>query len=632
MKNFYFVILFISLATSACTHPTEDRFNLMFKFSDTADFVWSSKSAKAPMIDSAEFINSKYPIFFEAQKLDNMLFDHFKIWYLKIALFQLFVMPSKFYDKDVEISIHNKCIAIDSLQLKISGINSSGDVVKTDSLDINNDNEWEYKTLKIRFENIEYFTISLVGGSILKPMFQINEHSLVTDADGKVLRPEEFEMLMPEFEKRPIPRLYLDRISITIEGKDINQIQEINNLCSYEKEKLIPEYVHPLSCDTDLIKNMQLKNKKIIALGETVHGSENINETVFLLAQHAILHNNCKWILTELELASTLKLNLFTQGKLPEEEISTIREEMRENHLSMKAFTDFLLWLREYNKTVDKKVVILGLLDQYDFIEAPLYDYIFAFYNEEHKKILLPLLKHLHKRELIEAYDLVTQHSEKIKQILGENEFSFFNHALSNLAAIERKQKDLVTVDNYDYNMWTNAETFISMYPQPDETVLIYAHYEHVKKKEGTQQDPCMFVLGNYLNARYKDDYSVVGLTVGSGNITTREMLSHTFTTTNLEKTSAGSFEAMCLYQKDSCFYYPSDRLPHNIYLIRHIGNKENVFKNNVIYSCLKANTNGFIFIRNSNSFKDDDPVYEGNFFWDKALKRAAFLKGAGIN
>ena len=50
---------------------------------------------------------------------------------------------------------------------------------------------------------------------------------------------------------------------------------------------------------------MLLNNQKIIALGETVHGSENITEMIFLFAKNAILYNNCKLILTELGLASS---------------------------------------------------------------------------------------------------------------------------------------------------------------------------------------------------------------------------------------------------------------------------------------------------------------------------------------
>jgi len=115
------------------------------------------------------------------------------------------------------------------------------------------------------------------------------------------------------------------------------------------------------------------------------------------------------------------------------------------------------------------------------------------------------------------------------------------------------------------------------------------------------------------------------------GGITTREPLSPKFTSINLETPTAESFEGICMRQDNDRFYYPSNKLLYNIYSILNIGNKADPHRKNEIYSNLKINTDGLIFIRQSNPFKDDYPYYKDHL-WNKGMERAAFLKNARNN
>lgn len=579
-----------------------DRFNLMFNYSESSDFIWKSSELTKPKIDSLELINSKHPIYYEARKHNFFVSD---FYLLKVGLSQIFVLPpSSCGGRMVEITIHNKSIGMNSLKLKVVGLDTLGNIVKTDSIDINSNSKWNKKSLHIYFDNIQYFTIGIIGEGAIGPF--------------------------PE--KKEIPRLYLDRMSIAIDGKNINQIGEINNFSIWDDEVLNQKDVYLLkkNLPENFITEIGLNRKKVFAIGETVHGSKEINETVFQIAKNVIMNNKCKLILTEMSLAVSLKINLYLQGKLAENEIINIREEIRDNHIYLPAFMEFLLWLREYNKTIERKVLFFGLMDSYEFIEAPLYGYIFTFYNQENKKILLPLLEKLHKKKLKVALDFVTDNSEKLKQILDKDEFFFFKYALENLSKIETGEIQL-NLDNYDYYMWLNAKNIISQYLNENESALIYAHYSHVKKKKGSHIDPTIAQMGFYLNGYYKDSYCVIGLTVGEGRITSREQMSNKFTTIDLDVTGSGSIEKVCLQQNHALFYYPSKKLLHNIYSIRDIRNKTSPFSKNEIFNCLKVNADGFIFIRNSNNFKDNYP-YSDNYFWDKGIERAAFLKKEFVN
>lgn len=132
--------------------------------------------------------------------------------------------------------------------------------------------------------------------------------------------------------------------------------------------------------------------------------------------------------------------------------------------------------------------------------------------------------------------------------------------------------------------------------------------------------------MGRYLENYFKEEYSVVGLIVGIGKISTREKNSGEFTDISIEKMASGSIEEVCILQEDINFYYPSDKLPYNVYPIRNIGNREALYSNNYIYSLLKANINGFIFFRNSNCFNRNHS-YDIDYNWNKAIKRSTFLK-----
>lgn len=470
------VSLFLISAFSSCSSIVQERFNLNFNYSDSTDFVWISGEVTKPLIDSCEFVNGRYPIYYEGGKLFGLFPDDFNHFYLLKDLSQTFITPSLFAKgNDLEISLHNKCVKMDAFHIKVSGFDKDGNLTKTDSLDVNNQNEWIEKSFNIHLENIEYFTVSLLGKGELT--IEECQQGITTK-----------------------PRLYLDKMTIKIGGVDINEFREVNNLENYKKEKLNASSVSPVSSfeDVNFLKSIGLDGKSVVALGETVHGSKEIHETVFQIAKNAVLYNNCKLILLESEVASFLKINLFVQGVLPESEIANIREEERKIHLSMPVFVDFLLWLREYNKRAERKVAILGLLDNYEYMKSPLYDPVFAFYKEENKKLLLPLLYNLHEKKIPEAMEWVKKHTPALKQLMGETNFWLFYHTLENLEAMESGEKDL-NWSNYDYHMWLNAKAFISMYPQNKETTLIIAHYGHVRKKEGEDSDLAVLNMGNNL-------------------------------------------------------------------------------------------------------------------------------------
>jgi erythromycin esterase-like protein len=420
----------------------------------------------------------------------------------------------------------------------------------------------------------------------------------------------------------------LDKITITIDNKDIERI----NCSGYEhKDILKKEYIHWLERDSiNIVNQIKLADKKIIAIGETIHGSNEINEKAFQIIKSCILKNNCKLVLLEMGLPESLKCNLYIQGKLPEDAINEIKEEINKDLIQSSTFVDFLIWLRNYNKKVSDNVILLGLIDIHDPLSNPLFDYMNAFYSSQYKEIFLPLLNNLHYSRFKETLTLMTSMNNELKEIMGNIEYEIFIYTLNRL--IHTNERNISVISTYksillnDYYMWINAEKFIKDYISSDEKVLIYAHYNHVKKKNIPVANLYTYKnLGQYLSDNFNSSFSAIAITVGEGEISIRGNSTQDFVITRLHPPMYGSIEH--LFLKMSNIYYPTHALENNVYLIRDLGNRRTLRHNEWEFSPLKDCADGIIFLRKSNSFKGNNYPYMEDYFWNKGIKRVALLK-----
>ncbi len=64
----------------------------------------------------------------------------------------------------------------------------------------------------------------------------------------------------------------------------------------------------------DALLASPIMDKKILALGETIHGTQTMNDLAFSLIKERIEHHNCKLVLFELPLEETLYLNRYVKN------------------------------------------------------------------------------------------------------------------------------------------------------------------------------------------------------------------------------------------------------------------------------------------------------------------------------
>lgn len=572
----------------------QDKYNLEFR--NIVDFKWFTNVNFIIRVDSSVLIYDKYPMVLEQEK--NNPFPVLGLPLLTPDIRQTFLLPDSLKNACIEISINNKCFNMERLLLRVIGLSECQEIAFSDSVNISNVEQWTEKLLKLKLRDIKFLIVGLDGYS-------------------------------PNFQKKP-SKLYLDRIKILLNDQPIEEIASINKLDSY---KPIESYCGLLVADSinkNFIQKTLLPNKRIIALGETVHGSAEIAECVFNIIKENILNNNCRCVMIEEDISMLLKMNLFVNEILPEKSLEEIKKDMDGIHLNTNALLHFLSWLRKYNHEMPaNKVSLWGIESQLNFARNALFDYFYTFYDVEYKSIFCQMLEFLRSLNYRQAFVLATAQSAVLMDVMGKDEYEKFLYVLDFQNQLKNESQNAVdgylSVRKRDFYMFKNVDHFLQHNLQENEKVIIYTHFGHAQKKEQLRTIfPIIFPLGYYLAQKYKDSYGVVGITIGEGEITTRSNEAQgEFIAYKLTPSSASSLEKLFMDIKKEYIYCPSQCLLNDIYLIRHIGNS--VWKEQPeIYNVVKKCVDGLVFIRHSRGFINDK--FDSNYLY-KYIQRRKILQ-----
>lgn len=591
-------ILYILLSFISIDYiNAQSKFNLNFQVVDSLNFRWGSSTLLLQRIDSSALEHGKYPIVLESK--DKNTTPYFSL--LKVDLQQTFLLPDSLENANIKISVNNKCLNMEKLFLKFISLNKHQEIICTDSVDINNSEQWIKKTLVLDLKGAKFFVVGLDGYS-------------------------------PNYQEKP-SKLYLDRISILLNNQDIESISGIDYLESCKPMNLSKDIVVSDSLNAEFINNIRLPDKRIIALGETVHGSAEISECVFNIIKENILNNNCRSVILEEDMSMLLKMNLYVNGRLPEKSINDIKKDMSGIHININALLRFLSWLREYNQhTKGAKLRLWGMEPTLLYERNALFDYFYAFYEKEHYDIFYPILENIKSLNYKQAILDTTTQSAMLEKIMGKEELQKFMYVLEFYKTSSDKIKspinDYLFRRKRDYYMFRNIDYFLINHVAKNEQVIIYSHYSHVEKNAILWMNfPELSYVGYYLNKKYKNQYGVIGVTIGKGKITTRDNYNKDrFDTCELDLPSKSSLEAMYMMMGKKYIYNLTDYLPASIYRIKSIGNRMWLHKQE-FYDVVKNGADAFIFIRDSHGFTDYQNETFDSFYIDKYIQRKRIMQ-----
>jgi len=291
--------------------------------------------------------------------------------------------------------------------------------------------------------------------------------------------------------------LWIDNIRIEIDGKDIGPYTELELL---EPIHINPENIIPIEDASSFARIPALNEKKIVAIGESLHGSETFDELFYETVKYQVQHNQCKLILLELDMSTTFAMNSFIQGN-ENFDADSLLYDLRYISYSYRQLKKTLLFLKDYNRSTEKKVHLIGIdigIPSGVVVLPRFYpsEYLYMLNSDFNYKKIDTICYEL---RVTNAYTnpvgIELQKLEKdarFRQMLGETELKIFSYCINNYM---KKFADKANIDltahpalrkEYEISreiwMFENAKHFIDLIcgQNSDGKVLIFGHAAHL--------------------------------------------------------------------------------------------------------------------------------------------------------
>jgi erythromycin esterase-like protein len=330
----------------------------------------------------------------------------------------------------------------------------------------------------------------------------------------------------------------------------------------------------PLPLIGDLI---DFKSKKIIGLGESIHGSRSIQEEKKNIIEKSCEDKSIKLICFEAGFDMVMNWDLYIQGVLPESYQNRIKEEVTGSFSESELTVELLNKLRIINRNRQNtdKIHVVGLdlrrNDYYVFEYFEAYKNIGksekflddvlmkidtlnynqqGFYYTKHNKESTEIIERgwetIPERKKYATLIALLEKNENLKKLMGVKNFSFFKGGfLLNIPTEEDAFENIAVSRQRDEYMWKILQHAIATYaPNESDRIIIDAHSIHLSRNYNPYSITHSFAvknLGVYIAERYGECFHSVSFCVGGGKYKTynRGLVGEG----NLEKPVYGSFE-----------------------------------------------------------------------------------------
>ena len=569
-KIFACVYCFISLIS--CHSNGYDPYNFCFNADNTE---WYRTKGVVILMDS---ISGK--MYLTGESIDKIIIPP------SGAIYQTIYLP-EIRDEKIQITLKARSSNVESSFLKVTGYDSKENMLCTASSQLKDRGEFCDAEITIPSHDVRFMKL-------------IIEVSGIKDA------------------KKREHALYLDRMEVKAGGKNIETLSIPKLHATIAPQKVIV-------LDQNFSLDMDIEDKKIIGIGETVHGSSTLEKCSFELMKDIVARHNGRLIIMEATTNFMLKWNLFItdHADFTYEELVA---DMYGYSCSPDLLFEFLLWLKQYNQNRERKVRILGMDKVYSGFESSFIwaDYMYHF-MEKNRHPLLDTLSTLLIKSKYNQAKMTAQNSE-IRQIMGEEEWMFFMQAIPKLALIS---EDLVSLFQINCSaedelrerlMSTNVQEAISFGLNENEKVIVFAHLEHIGNHSFVG-DYKEHSLGYHLNSQYGNKFYKIGLLTGTGTYTAINPTNGKMSSNDLELPAPNSLEEACMKTGHHFFFCSVDAISEKILSTRFLGKValKNQFQN---YVSLENRMDALIFVKESQSF--DIPVLwlDSSIYEKKRMER----------
>jgi len=388
-------------------------------------------------------------------------------------------------------------------------------------------------------------------------------------------------------------KIWISDFEIFINGEEV-----IDNLKQIDKKENINLQKKDLiSWKKISYNNLTFLGHKILALGETVHGTKTMNDIAIAIFKERILKHHCKFILLEIPLEYSFYINRFVKNdeNFKLEDISTYFD----SYLYSDSLVSFMQWLKEYNLTSNEKISVWGFdvnpvqlksrIDLFNFFYN-----LNMYKNSKELDIICKLL--IDTKVSFEKIIYMFDENPYLASVLKEEELKLMFHCLKVTPQYSSTYYRFVNRNNV---MNEIISFIIDNFLKKNETATLFGHFGHLNYLN-VQDLSVMnsFSLGYYMKNKYKDDYSFIALTTYQGSAMLVKSNSE-FEISVLSPAPEGSLEYILTTLNADSIYLSMSKIDcSDVLKLRFVGNKN--LADQFRFIIPKSRMDGLLFIKES--------------------------------
>lgn len=305
------------------------------------------------------------------------------------------------------------------------------------------------------------------------------------------------------------------KLNLWLDGKPIDSfpVRTLSPFTAQDTRTYIPI---AMDARIPLDQINEMNKKKIIGLGESMHGNGEIKKIGYEFILQMIEQQNARLVLLEMPLEISLTCNRYIQDSR-----YTLDSLFLADKSTLHLF-DFLDKLRLFNskQTDESKVRLYGL--DYNPIYSPTQNSavdIFDFVTRLNEQAKIPELDQfsllLMEADWQEASSFLQAHKSEIQKVLTPEEVEVISHILT--LSREIGDNPIQRFIRRDSVMFANAKFLIDEYAGTENVkTVIYGHAIHINRLSTFPAVPCT-PFGYYMQEQYSDAYSPLLILTGEG-------------------------------------------------------------------------------------------------------------------
>lgn len=467
---------------------------------------------------------------------------------------------------EVTASIRYKTLNCERAYITLNSIGAGEQILKSDTIELPLTEEWKEVSEKIKIKDAYLLNVFIeaVGSELAFNNIRVSAFKL--EANGAQLKNE----TAPKSD------------NTTLKKSDVMVLNGV---------------------DFGKIPSMQ---SRIMAIGETVHGSKTLGHMAFDIIKERIIKQGCNLVLHEYPLECSFYVNRYIKND-PRFKLQDIERYM-EGNLSSEHTIDFIKWLRAYNSAHNNCVSFWGIdIESLNIASSvDLSEFVKTLCSKRETPETDSIVKRLLNWETNENDSLqLTKADGAVGKWLTAEERQILKLCLQLNKESSETYERLISRDE---TMAKTAFALIDILASNGAKATIYGHFMHLNYLVGgDMKELNNYSAGHRMKAKYKDDYQAIALCTYEGR-TLNCLTDKSIGAAQLVKAPEGSIENTLQSMGHNMAYLPTERLNNtDVLTMRVLGNTNDRYQ--FFYFVPKARVDGILFVSRSQPVEKSQEV-----------------------